>query len=502
VFDAKDLGGARLRLVWMARLAALSSVACSVKEAWALFLKHMTPRSIEWLQYARQQMIRHTQQVFQRCALLQHSLQTLDRAFERRAFAHPLWRLPPFPRGSWRERMYAWCLVTLGSSARCGLLLSSDASRTNVSRVDGLPHQTFPKRRGYAMLAHMTVDSRRFHLAVLTAVLCAPLSCVSDDSSNTSSGKGSSSSSSSSGGGSSSSSSSSSSGASGGLPWDRMCDGAKPFGAPVELMEVNTAANESRARVSPDGLDLYLSRFETQGPSWLLVRFTRDSLSSAWKLAVKQPSELNPIVSGGPTTVMRTSSLAFVGDRGAFISSREGQDTTKIEFATFASALGIWKPPAPVTGLMSGFDDSPWFAASSPDPNKGSLYFARRSDPSGSLLYFAPRRLESNVNTFDEAQPIPMEMPPSQELYAPVLIAGERTMYFASGTTNRRMYVTDWTGTTFRAPVDLAALNASGTFNEPSWISGNGCEIYFTSNRNVDKNGTPHLDVFYARRPR
>ena len=55
------------------------------------------------------------------------------------------------------------------------------------------------------------------------------------------------------------------------------CDLTKDFGAPQSLPNVNTAAVEDSARVSPDGTELYVSRQDGTTPkSVRLYRFTKN----------------------------------------------------------------------------------------------------------------------------------------------------------------------------------------------------------------------------------
>jgi hypothetical protein len=336
------------------------------------------------------------------------------------------------------------------------------------------------------------------------------VSCVSDDAQNTSSGRPTSSSGSSSGssgassGGTSSSSGGYSSGGNssgGGTAWDGTCDSTKPFGTPAEVLGINTQDNETRARISPDGRELYLSRYKSGAESWKLVKYSREDLLGAWGIDTPQPN-LNPYEGPpGPSIEARTSSLAFVGPTEAFVSMLSTVQPTTIGVAVQKAAIMIWLRPTVVTQLNPG-SDSPWFVPSPADPDEGRLYFSMTTDRDGgasvSSLYSAKRVSKIIDATTTTLLSVTR---PSQDLYAPVLTADESLMYFGSGLSDRKIYVASRTSGVFNQPVELAALNI-GTFNEPSWISGNGCEIYFTSNRNKDSNGVPHLDVFYARRPK
>jgi hypothetical protein len=337
-------------------------------------------------------------------------------------------------------------------------------------------------------------------------VVLGLFSCVSDDPQNTSSGRpssssGASGSSGSSGASSSGSSSSSGNSSSGGTPWDGTCDSNKPFDAPAEVKEINTQQNETRARISPDGLELYFSRYVTEVESWNLLQYVRKDPLGTWSLG-EPPGSLNPYEGPpGPSRAARTSSLAFVGKGEAYVSMLDTVQPTRIGFAEqrVQLPLVLWLLPTLVTELKPGAD-SPWFVSDPIVSGNGRLYFSQLIDTDGgaptSGLYWVAR----TATTLGPATAISIGLP-SKNLYAPVLTKDESLLYFASGLSDRKIYVSRRMSGAFEQVVELTTLNI-GTFNEPSWISDNGCEIYFTSDRNKDSNGVPHLDIFYARRPK
>jgi hypothetical protein len=86
------------------------------------------------------------------------------------------------------------------------------------------------------------------------------------------------------------------------------CDVSKDFGTPAAITEITTMVAEDSARVSPNGLELYVSR-ETGAGIRQFFRFTRATTSDVWGNELVQLPLAVPTQVGAPAMPFSNSDL-------------------------------------------------------------------------------------------------------------------------------------------------------------------------------------------------
>ena len=269
------------------------------------------------------------------------------------------------------------------------------------------------------------------------------------------------------------------------------CDLTKDFGAPQSLPNVNTAAVEDSARVSPDGTELYVSRQDGTTPkSVRLYRFTKN-VGGDWGngAAVGELSQNSGV---GATPETSNGSATFDGNDTVYYSVFR---SPWMIYTSKRPPAGAWGTPTAVTlptpGTANG-REFPWFSGGSK-----RLYFM--SDIGTVAASFRLFVSTLNVATFGVAVPITVTAPGVVGFYAPVLTPDELTMYFAgANASGRSIYKAtrlSAANSDFGTATAVAELNGTTRFDQPTWISPDGCEILFASNR------SGAFDIYRARKP-
>jgi WD40-like Beta Propeller Repeat len=264
------------------------------------------------------------------------------------------------------------------------------------------------------------------------------------------------------------------------------CNPAAEFGQPSPVSEVNTQVDESSARISPDGTELYLSRTAPSHPKnreiWRYVR-TGDG---PWQGGVVIDS-LRVFNNGG--SAHQVNNMTFENPNAAFLSVYNN-DVVSIHRS---SRQGLaWSAPVSVqVGKPGSISEMPWFA-----PLTQRMYFSGL----GRMLV-AP----SNGASFPLSQQLRALNATTEMDFGPVLTADEKTMYYTgtkSGATTRRIYRTIRTNATldFGPEQDVLVLNGNDgpDSSQVTWVSPDGCEVYFVSNR---PGGVGLGDLYRARKP-
>ncbi|HEX4517205.1 MAG TPA: hypothetical protein VH054_26855 [Polyangiaceae bacterium] len=260
------------------------------------------------------------------------------------------------------------------------------------------------------------------------------------------------------------------------------CNLASPFGAPTPLSTLNTSKYEAQAELSPDGLTIY---FESDRLNAGLNVFTasRPSTSSAFG-SVAPRASLD--FSGADTwnvTLTADGLTAYV------VTDQNAAD--HMYKATRASSLASFGTPTLMpSSIVKG--EQPFVR-----PDGLVLYFSDKSGPKGQVAH----AVLSGPTVTD----LPLVVAGNLDLGIPVVNAGDTLLYFAvydasnANSTNTydiwmasRASQTDAWGT----PVAVTELNTNG-FDVPSWLSADGCELYFTR----APNGSGNADMYSARRP-
>jgi Tol biopolymer transport system component len=127
----------------------------------------------------------------------------------------------------------------------------------------------------------------------------------------------------------------------------------------------------------------------------------------------------------------------------------------------------------------------------------------------GKLVYFSSSRINHHFDIFRaESKGAAFATPtavdgvndPTYFDGYPVVSADERTMYFGTARINQGYSTQIWVAqrasstSSFRAPTLVTELAAAGTYHDyPSWLSPDGCRLYFTSSR-VGSHGAPRTN--------
>ena len=269
------------------------------------------------------------------------------------------------------------------------------------------------------------------------------------------------------------------------------CDPLTPFGAPVPVPALNSTADDSTPRLSPDELSVYLASTRPgrlgAGSVYLAKRSTRSDPFGVPALAPVINTNNGLVYHPAPTGDLLRIFLQVTGGGGP----------TDLYLATRASIAVEFSTPAPLANVNSGRSEFIPFVS----PDGTSLYFSsNRSGPF--LLYqalasggaYATPTLVPGVGSGNG----------SAIDTAPVLNADLLTIYFAStrvdtGSSAYDLFVarrTTPTGT-FAMPTLVTELNDANAAasDVPSWLSADGCRLYRTSDR-----GGGSFDVYLATR--
>jgi hypothetical protein len=275
------------------------------------------------------------------------------------------------------------------------------------------------------------------------------------------------------------------------------CDLTKPFGPPNPVTAINTANNESAARISATGLELFVSRTLLVGAANIgyIFRYVRATPADPWTLA-EQDSTLSTEVDGGPTTAFAMT-LTPDGLTGyyQYYADSVASGTAHLSTVTRSStSTGSWSTEVPVAVLNSiQTDEQPFLS-----PNGDAIYF-QSARSGGFHLFYSPR---TDAGTF--MSPVsPFVAQPSDDR-TPAVTGDELTLYYASFTSldgganvqNVFKATRNGTGVGFGAGVDIPELNSPGHQTTVSWVSPDGCTILISSDR------TGNFDIFQAVKPK
>jgi hypothetical protein len=276
----------------------------------------------------------------------------------------------------------------------------------------------------------------------------------------------------------------------GGFP---SCDPSKPFGAPVLIAELDTAAHDLFARLTPDELTVYFERYASsdagvpseKGGADLLVA-TRPSVTAPFGTPTllasvnSSSNDFDPAVSGDDLTIY-------------FASSRPGG----------AGAVDLWTATRPDTASQFGAITN--VAALNSASNEHTpyvladgltLYF---TGTAGSSLLRATRTSTTTAFAPDTSGVLDGINTSGAEV-GPVVAPDELTLYFGSARNTAPLTLHVWKATRasksapFAAPTAVTEVNTAGN-DVPAWISDDGCRLYLHS----DVGGS--YDIYVASKP-
>jgi WD40-like Beta Propeller Repeat len=260
----------------------------------------------------------------------------------------------------------------------------------------------------------------------------------------------------------------------------RPCDPLANFATPTPVAELNVVPKQNGARITPGGLELYLTR-EDSPSSKPVYHYKRATLSDTWSFLAVEAALTVPVTTGG-VTESASSSLTFAGEMIAYLSVFQG-GAWKI-FSTTRVGAGLpWKIPTQAINSINASDEFPWLNAAG-----DRLYFM--SSRIGGFHLFLSRPMGT---VFPTPTQLTLDTANTANQYAPVLTNDGKTLYF-SGSMGQSRYVYKSTGSdaTFTATVKDPTLNIVGkTTSQVSWISPDSCEVYLTIDDKIYKARKP-----------
>jgi Tfp pilus assembly protein PilP len=274
------------------------------------------------------------------------------------------------------------------------------------------------------------------------------------------------------------------------------CNMSAEFGIPQKVRELNESAFQEGARITPSGLELYLTR-EDPDNFKQIRHYTRASLQSPWSFDRTEDQLSVPLTGSDldpPNGRAASGYMSFRSETFAYLGVlQEGgsavNPASKIFTTTRSGPNMPWGVPvAAGINASTASTDFPWY-----NSKNARLYFA-----SGELgsRHISVASVVGELIQSPEALQIDTLFPPLQGVseYQPVLDGDGSHMYF-TGTPGRNVFSTTARAKTlFNTPIPEPGLNVA-TRNQVSWLSPDGCEIYLT----IEDMGSSL--IYKARRP-
>lgn len=270
------------------------------------------------------------------------------------------------------------------------------------------------------------------------------------------------------------------------------CDRTKPFQTPTPVAGVNTSGEEVSGWLSADSLRLYFTR--SSGDP-----YTRDLYVAA------RPSVTEPFTPAAPITELNTGAIEqdprLTSDELTifFVRGIPGD----ILFATRPNIQSAFGTPTLVSELASSdYESGPWVTADgltlyfcSSRSNGGNNFdLFRTTRPTLSAPFASPVALTELLTAAVEATPV------VRDDGLEILFATNRDGVLGpNGVPNNIWHaVRPTAGAPFDTPVVVAELSESAANDGANWLSGDGCEVIFSSDRPGSAGG---YDLWFATRP-
>ena len=263
------------------------------------------------------------------------------------------------------------------------------------------------------------------------------------------------------------------------------------FGAPVNVAELSSDALELSVRLAPDERTAFLATNRDGGAGGVDVyTSTRATLSDPFGTPTVLP--LNTAADDTHATLSLDGlSLYFASGR---VAPDGGMTADDIYVARRATSTLPFSPPGLVPELSGPADDSFPYAAPS-----GGMYFASNREGDMKLFFaaaagasFATPVAVENVHEPATISNLPVVSSDGLWLYFASSRAGGGARGELDVWVSHRASVTS----SFETPVNVAELNTASS-DRPSWLSLDGCRMYLTSTR---AGGLGSLDVWRAAR--
>jgi Tol biopolymer transport system component len=263
----------------------------------------------------------------------------------------------------------------------------------------------------------------------------------------------------------------------------------RPFGTPTLVTELTTQGDEDdKATLTQDMLEMFFLSDRDgglgRGDVWMTTRSTvSDPWSSPTVVAALNSSskEESPAISADGTT------LWVASDRSG------GAGGLDIWVSTLGSN-GMWSSPSPVSQLNTSGDEFPR------PPGSHGLVMPlswRHDSNTPYQIFFASR---SSTSSGAWSSPVTVPSVDNANLDDDGFLTDDgTTLYFSSDRLNgtQDLFVTQrpTPDADFGAAIPLEGLNTSTAAERDPWVSPDGHEIYFTSDR-----GGGRLRIYHATR--
>ena len=261
------------------------------------------------------------------------------------------------------------------------------------------------------------------------------------------------------------------------------CNLAAPFGPATKVSSIDTTRIEGQAELSPDQLTVY---FESDRLNTGLNVFT-----------AARPDSTSPFGPASPLASLNftgadTWNVTLTGDglTAYLVTDQGGAD--HMYTATRASSLASFGTPSMMPFPIAA-GEQPYVR-----PDGKVLYYS--DGTSSTKIQIARAKLGGSPTV----AAVTLAVPGSHDVGIPVVDPTDTLLYFAVfDRTNPDSYDI-WMATRatvanpWSTPVPVTELNTP-SFEAPSWISADGCTLYFTHGPAAD--ASVDWDVYSARRP-
>jgi hypothetical protein len=234
------------------------------------------------------------------------------------------------------------------------------------------------------------------------------------------------------------------------------------------VTELANAQKQDGARLSPSGLELYLTR-ETAAKKRQIYKYSRAATTDPWD-GESFEAALSVPAADAIKVESEGSFLTFLSETTAYLSVYQRPSAASIYgisklFVTTRLAKGdAWGVPKNLAiDTATGTEEFPSLNAT-----KNKLYFVR-GDLGTYRIYVSD---VLSPTSFSTPMPLIFGLGTTTSQYAPVLSGAD--LYF-TGASGRTIYRSTATG-----PAKDPTLNTAGMANTLTWISPNACEAYLT----------------------
>lgn len=274
------------------------------------------------------------------------------------------------------------------------------------------------------------------------------------------------------------------------------CDPAKDFLAPTLITSISKNGSEGSSRLSDDEKTIYFAG-QLNGAA------TFDMYSASRTVLTDSFANIAPIPGGANTTVHQEYQPNVTSDGlTLFFERQDGVSEDSNVFMASRSSIAVpFGAAVPVPGDVNG---------------AGIRYDAKvfaRGD--GSRFFYSSLQSGSKTNIFQADKQgtdwiisaVPVINTVEYDEYSPVISKDELTMFFASdrpvpggGMVGYNIWVAKRTAPelAFDEPTLVPAIN-SNQFDEPSWLSLDGCRLYLMSKRQLANES--RQAIYVAKRP-